>query len=80
MLVAFGASWPVAIYHTVKSKRVEGKSPYFMLIVSIGYVFGILAHLADGTKLWLCSVYLVNMAMVLTDLFLYFHYSRKQRK
>ena len=80
MLFAFGFSWPFAIARTYKAKRVDGKSPAFMIIVLVGYLCGIGAHLVEGTKLWLCFVYLIDMALVSTDLTLYFHYSRMQRK
>lgn len=80
MLFAFGFSWPFAIMRTYRAKRVDGKSPAFMVIVLVGYMCGILAHLVEGTKLWLIFVYLVDMALVSTDLALYFHYSRKNRK
>lgn len=77
MLFAFGFSWPFAILRTYRAKRVDGKSPHFMCIVIFGYLCGIAAHLVEGTKLWLCWVYLVDMALVATDLTLYFHYARK---
>ena len=77
MLFAFGFSWPFAIARTWRAKRVDGKSPMFMIIVLVGYACGIAAHLVEGVKLWLCWVYLLDMALVSTDLMLYFHYSRK---
>ena len=77
MLFAFGFSWPFAIWRTYKSKRVDGKSPHFMFIVLFGYACGIAAHVVEGTKLWLCAVYLADMALVATDLALYFRYSRR---
>ena len=77
MLFAFGFSWPFAIARTYQAKRVDGKSPQFMFIVIFGYLCGIAAHLVEGTKLWLCAVYLIDMALVSTDLTLYFHYARK---
>ena len=80
MLFAFGFSWPFAIMRTYRAKRVDGNSPAFMIIVLVGYLCGIAAHLVEGTKLWLCFVYLLDMSLVSTDLTLYFHYSRKQRK
>lgn len=76
MLFAFGFSWPFAIFRTYRAKRVDGKSPAFMIIVLVGYSCGIAAHLVEGTKLWLCWVYLVDMALVATDLSLYFRYSK----
>ena len=80
MLLAFGFSWPFAIWRTYKAKRVDGKSPQFMFIVIFGYACGIAAHLVEGTKLWLCFVYLVDMALVSTDLALYFYYSGAARR
>ena len=79
MLFAFGFSWPFAIWRTYKAKRVDGKSPHFMIIVIIGYLCGIAAHVVEGTKLWLCAVYLADIALVSTDLTLYFVYSRVSR-
>ena len=78
MLFAFGFSWPFAIVRTYRAKRVDGKSSAFMIIVLVGYACGIAAHLVEGTKLWLCWVYLVDMALVSTDLTLYFHYSKRR--
>jgi len=77
MLFAFGFSWPFAIMRTYRSKRVDGKSPMFMIIVLIGYSCGIAAHLVEWQKLWLCGVYLVDMMLVSTDLILYFHYRKR---
>ena len=77
MLFAFGFSWPFAIARTYRAKRVDGKSPAFMIIVLVGYLCGIAAHLVEDTKLWLCWVYLLDMALVATDLTLYFRYSRR---
>ncbi len=76
MLLAFGCSWPFAIARTVRAKRVDGKSPAFMVIVIFGYLCGIAAHLVEGAKLWLCWVYLLDLTLVATDLTLYFHYRR----
>ena len=80
MLFAFGFSWPFAIARTYRAKRVDGKSPMFMIIVIVGYCCGIAAHLMEGTKLWLVAVYLVDIALVSTDLALYFHYAKGAAK
>ena len=81
MLFAFGFSWPFAIARTYRAKRVDGKSPVFMAIVLVGYVFGIMARMLDSdpSNDWLIAVYLIDMTLVSTDLTLYFHYSRKNR-
>ena len=78
MLFAFGFSWPFAIARTYRAKRVDGKSPMFMAIVLVGYVFGIMARMLDSdpSNDWLIAVYLIDMTLVSTDLTLYFLYSR----
>jgi len=58
---------------------VDGKSPMFETIVIIGYLFGIASHLISD-KSWVIWVYMLDTALVATDLSLYFHYSRAQRK
>jgi hypothetical protein len=77
MLLSFGLSWPFAIWRTWRTKKVAGKSPYFMSIVIFGYLCGIGAHLAEGTKLWLVAVYVADIALVSTDLALYFRYRNR---
>ena len=44
-------------------KRVDGKSPAFMIIVLFGYVCGICARLLDGipSNDWLVAVYLIDI-------------------
>ena len=51
----------------------------YYLAKIVGYACGIGSHLVEGTKLWLCYVYLADMALVSTDLALYFHYARQNR-
>ena len=81
MLFAFGFSWPFAIHRTYCAKRVDGKSPAFMMIVLLGYVGGICARLLDSIPEndWLAFVYALDMTLVSTDLTLYFHYRNKGR-
>ena len=73
MLFCFGFSWPFAIAKTYRAKRVDGKSPMFEIIVILGYLFGIASHLISDRS-WVLWVYLVDVALVATDLSLYFHY------
>ena len=80
MLFSFGFSWPFAIWRTYRAKRVDGKSPQFMFIVIFGYLCGIGAHLASGVGVRLCWVYLADILLVSTDLTLYFHYVRRNRR
>lgn len=79
MLFCFGFSWPFAIAKTWKAKRVDGKSPFFAVLVMLGYVCGITAHLISDRS-WVTWVYAVDLALVATDFTLYLFYSRRQVK
>ncbi len=73
MLVCFGLSWPVSIEKTLRTRRVDGKSPVFLLIVCLGYVFGII-HKIIFSPDWVIVLYIVNLALVAADCALYFRH------
>jgi len=37
MLICFGASWPLDIYKSLKSRSTAGKSVMFMFVLCVGY-------------------------------------------
>ena len=78
-LLCFAVSWPISIAKALRTKVVAGKSPLFMSLIILGYIFGIihkLTHNADYV-IWL---YVLNGSMVFTDLMLYFYYSRHPKQ
>ncbi|MGE4271275.1 MAG: hypothetical protein AB7E31_00190 [Desulfitobacterium sp.] len=70
MLVCFGAAWPFSIYKSYVSRSVEGKSAFFLIIILIGYVAGILHKLFFQYDL-VIFLYVLNLIMVSTDFMLY---------
>lgn len=70
MLLCFGAAWPFSIYKSYKSKSVAGKSPYFLVILMSGYVFGILNKIIYNFDV-VIYLYGLNLIMVSTDFILY---------
>ena len=76
MLVCFGASWPVSIAKSWRTKQVRGKSPLFMMLLLLGYLAGILHKLCYNMDfvIWL---YALNFCLVSVDLFLYYKYKAK---
>ena len=81
MLVCFGASWPFAIFKTVRVKNPAGKSYLFAALVIAGYIAGSSARFmregADGVFF----LYIFDMLMVGTDTALCLHYKlRNERK
>lgn len=79
MLVCFGASWPLAIYKTVKTKNPVGKSVPFLYLVLVGYISGCIhkIYFSFDKVLWL---YALNAIMVLTDLILTHYYIRRNKR
>lgn len=78
MLICFGAAWPFSIYRSYKSGSVAGKSPYFLIIVMLGYVAGILNKVFYNFD-QVVYLYMLNMLMVFTDFMLYVRNARRQK-
>jgi hypothetical protein len=75
MLICFGVSWPVSIAKALRTKEVAGKSPWFMILISLGYTSGIIHKITNDPN-WVVVLYAVNLVMVLIDFSIYLHYSR----
>lgn len=79
MLLCFACSWPISIIKALRTKVVIGKSPVFMIIIIIGYVFGIIHKIMNNfdfvTYLWAFNMFLVSV-----DLILYYIYIGKNKK
>ncbi len=73
MLACFGLSWPLSIRRAWRTRFVLGKSPFFIAVVALGYLFGILHKLLYSPDP-VMVLYAANLVMVCTDLFLYFRY------
>jgi len=78
MLVCFGASWPFSILKSIRSRSAKGKSIMFMVLVELGYVFGIV-HKLLYSRNWVIWAYVVLFLVVGIDIFLYFRNARFDR-
>jgi len=76
MLLCFAFGWPVSIIKALRTKVVKGKSPAFMAIIILGYLFGIVYKITSGFD-WVSYIYIFNVTIVSFDLFLYFYYSKR---
>ncbi len=79
MLVCFGAAWPFSIYRSFTSRSTLGKSPIFLGVLCIGYIFGILNKVFyrfDNV----IYLYCLNFMMISLDLVLYFRNLRFESK
>ena len=87
MVLCFGASWPMNIMRSYRARTAKGKSIAFLILISIGYVAGIIskfmneAYMADFAHKWYVLVfYCLNLCMVCIDLCLYFRNRALDRK
>ncbi len=84
MLVAFGASWPFNILKSWRSQTAKGKSVVFEFIVVFGYLVGLLGKMITyrRTGVWAYSIwfYFADIAMVVTDIVLYFRNTALDRQ
>ena len=78
MLICFGAAWPFSLSHSYRSRTNAGKSLFFLGVVFLGYVSGILHKIffSPDPVIWL---YVLNGIMVGGDIFLYFRNRRIDR-
>ena len=78
MILSFGASWPMNVMKSYKARSTRGKSLGFLLLISFGYVAGIIskflneAYMASFASKWyVLFFYVLNLCMVCVDLLLY---------
>ncbi|QTX33056.1 hypothetical protein KAR29_03900 [Aminithiophilus ramosus] len=72
MIVCFGLAWPVSVYKSYVSRSTKGKSVFFLLIVLVGYVAGMIHVFLDYPGLsYLNGLYIVNTMMIVADILLY---------
>ena len=71
MLICFGAAWPFSIWKSYTSRRNEGKSLKFMIIVEIGYLSGVIYKVFYNFDAVL-YLYLLNILFVAADMTFYF--------
>ena len=79
MLVCFGFSWPFSITKSIRSRSTKGKSLMFMLMIELGYVFGII-HKIFFNYNWVIWAYITLFCVVLVDVGLYIRNYRLERR
>ena len=78
-LLCFAVSWPLSIAKSLRTKVVLGKSPIFMGLIILGYIFGIIHKLLNNPD-FVTWLYVFNATLVAIDLALYFTYVGRNRR
>ncbi len=83
MVVSFGVSWPLNVLKSYRARTTKGKSLAFLLLIFVGYIFGITSKLISPAYKWyVLFFYVLNLVMVGADLVMYVRNYRldKQRE
>lgn len=87
MIVSFGASWPLNVLKSYRSRTTKGKSLAFLLLIFFGYIAGIASKLVNdsymsqiGQKWYVLFFYILNFIMVGADLLMYARNYRFDKK
>ncbi len=67
MLICFGMAWPFSIFKMLKSRKSDGKSVHFLVIILLGYISGIFFEYF-GERNAVIFLYLLNTFMVGLDI------------
>lgn len=71
MLVCFGFSWPLNVMKAYRARTAKGTSLPFIILIITGYVAGISAKIINGQFNYVLAVYFLNLAIVMTNVFVY---------
>lgn len=80
MLLCFGFSQPMNLIKAYTAKTAKGTSLPFILLIIIGYVAGITAKIVTGQTNYVLAAYVLNLAIVLLNLVIYFRNSTLDKK
>ena len=72
MMLSFGASWPISLLKSYRSRTAKGKSVVFSYLIIIGYACGIISKLVKGNITYVIAFYILNLCMVAMDVVLYY--------
>ena len=72
MLFCFGFAWPFNIYKSYKARSNAGKSLLFLVVIWLGYMFGIAFKAVSPNTDFVLWLYVLNIAMVSTDIALFY--------
>ena len=88
MILAFGLSWPLSIYKSVKSRTAKGKSLQFEIFIWLGYIAGIVMKciqffvIGKSGPIFVLSwvFYCLNFIEITIDMLLYFRNVRLDKE
>ncbi len=80
MLICFGISWPINVVKNTKAKTAKAMSFPFIMLIITGYLAGITAKILTHRINYVLVVYILNLAMVSVNVFVYVRNRRFDKK
>ena len=80
MLVCFGFSWPMSVIKNYRARSAKGMSLSFIVLITMGYITGIMAKLVSHNYSFVLIVYVINLIMVSSNLVIYARNLRLDRR
>ncbi|MBR6081145.1 MAG: SGNH/GDSL hydrolase family protein [Treponema sp.] len=80
MLICFGFSWPLNVIKAYRAGTAKGTSLPFIILIITGYIAGITAKFINKQYNYVLAVYFLNLAIVMTNIFVYIRNKRLDKK
>lgn len=71
MMLCFAAAWPFNIARSWKARTAVGTSPWFMLVIELGYVLGMMNKYVNNDVNYVFAFYVLDFILVLIGLAIY---------
>ena len=71
MLLCFAAAWPFNIVRAWRARTAVGTSPWFMLVIELGYVLGMINKVINDDVNYVFAFYVLDFVLVLIGLAIY---------
>ena len=71
MMLCFAAAWPFNIARSWKARTAVVTSPWFMLVIELGYVLGMMNKYVNNDVNYVFAFYVLDCVLVLIGLAIY---------
>lgn len=71
MMLCFAAAWPFNISRAWRAKTAVGTSPWFMLVIEVGYTLGMINKVVNDDVNYVFAFYVLDFVLVLIGLAIY---------
>lgn len=79
MMLCFAAAWPFNISRAWRARTAVGTSPWFMLVIEVGYTLGMINKVVNDDVNYVFAFYVLDFVLVLIGLSIYVRNSALDR-